>query len=69
MQSSVLYFEYKTFRFFVLQWVSGMHEAGADQYTFHVEATDEPEELIRKIHETGMKVRTKRFNLQNSPSI
>jgi ribulose-phosphate 3-epimerase len=33
-----------------------MHDAGADQYTFHIEATEEPEELIRKIHETGMKV-------------
>ena len=33
-----------------------MHAAGADQYTFHVEATDNPAECVRKIKETGMKV-------------
>ncbi len=34
-----------------------MTEAGADQYTFHIEATDEPRELCRKIREAGMKVK------------
>ena len=33
-----------------------MREAGADQYTFHIEATDIPLELCRKIKEAGMKV-------------
>ena len=33
-----------------------MHEAGADQYTFHVEATEDPAECVRKIREAGMKV-------------
>ena len=33
-----------------------MREAGADQYTFHIEATEIPEELCRQIHESGMKV-------------
>ena len=33
-----------------------MHGAGADQYTFHVEATDDPAGCVRKIRETGMKV-------------
>ena len=40
----------------MLQWVEPMREAGADQYTFHVEATDIPLELCRKIKEAGMKV-------------
>ncbi len=30
---------------------------GADQYTFHIEATQNPGELCRKIREAGMKVR------------
>ena len=34
-----------------------MHGAGADQYTFHVEATEDPGGCVRKIRETGMKVR------------
>jgi len=33
-----------------------MREAGADQYTFHIESTKIPEELCRQIHESGMKV-------------
>ena len=33
-----------------------MREAGADQYTFHIEATDIPLELCRQIKEAGMKV-------------
>ena len=33
-----------------------MRDAGADQYTFHIEATDIPLELCRKIREAGMKV-------------
>ncbi|KAL1433330.1 hypothetical protein MTO96_012630 [Rhipicephalus appendiculatus] len=37
-------------------WVSPMADAGADQYTFHIEATSEPLELVRKIREAGMKV-------------
>ena len=41
---------------FILQWVEPMREAGADQYTFHIEATEIPEELCRQIHESGMKV-------------
>ncbi|XP_077996656.1 ribulose-phosphate 3-epimerase-like [Glandiceps talaboti] len=38
------------------QWVEPMAAAGANQYTFHVEATDDPKTLIRKIREAGMKV-------------
>ena len=33
-----------------------MREAGADQYTFHIEATDIPQELCRQVREAGMKV-------------
>ena len=33
-----------------------MKDAGADQYTFHIEATKEPLELCRKIKESGMMV-------------
>lgn len=33
-----------------------MKGAGADQYTFHFEATDDPKTCIRKIKEAGMKV-------------
>eukprot|EP00095_Tigriopus_kingsejongensis_P007569 maker-scaffold369_size193746-snap-gene-0.36 protein:Tk07569 transcript:maker-scaffold369_size193746-snap-gene-0.36-mRNA-1 annotation:"ribulose-phosphate 3-epimerase" len=40
----------------VVQWVTGMMEAGANQYTFHIEATDTPIELCRQIKESGMKV-------------
>ncbi|KAG0721659.1 Ribulose-phosphate 3-epimerase [Chionoecetes opilio] len=38
-----------------VEWVEAMAEAGADQYTFHIEATDEPKALARKIREAGMK--------------
>jgi len=38
------------------RWVEAMREAGADQYTFHIESTNIPEELCRQIHESGMKV-------------
>ena len=34
-----------------------MAKAGADQYTFHLEATDNPHDCIRIIKESGMKVR------------
>ncbi|KAL4229542.1 hypothetical protein ACF0H5_012581 [Mactra antiquata] len=37
------------------QWIEGMHAAGANQYTFHQEATEDPKSCIRKIKETGMK--------------
>jgi pentose-5-phosphate-3-epimerase len=35
-----------------------MQAAGADQYTFHFEATEDPKSCIRKIKEAGMKVNT-----------
>nr|ACO14658.1 Ribulose-phosphate 3-epimerase [Caligus clemensi] len=38
------------------KWVEDMSDAGADQYTFHIEATKEPLDLCRKIREAGMKV-------------
>ena len=38
------------------QWVAEMAAAGADQYTFHVEATTQPVELSRSIKEAGMRV-------------
>ncbi|XP_003384884.1 PREDICTED: ribulose-phosphate 3-epimerase-like [Amphimedon queenslandica] len=38
------------------KWVKDMAEAGADQYTFHLEATSDPESLIKQIREAGMKV-------------
>lgn len=38
------------------KWVSAMHDSGADQYTFHLEAAaDAPLDLVRRIHETGMR--------------
>ena len=40
------------------QWVEPMADAGADQYTFHLEATSDAGSLIRKIKEAGMKVRS-----------
>eukprot|EP00111_Clytia_hemisphaerica_P020698 TCONS_00061020-protein len=39
-----------------LDWIKDMADAGADQYTFHIEATNEPGTVIRKIKEAGMKV-------------
>ena len=41
---------------FVFQWVDDMASAGANQYTFHIEATDKPLELIEQIKKAGMKV-------------
>lgn len=38
------------------QWIQDIADAGADQYTFHLEATSEPAKVIRKIKEAGMKV-------------
>jgi len=37
------------------KYVEPMCGAGATQYTFHVEATDKPGDLIRKIKESGMR--------------
>jgi len=37
------------------KWVEAMYDAGANIYTFHYEATEDPIDLIRKIRETGMK--------------
>lgn len=37
------------------KWITDMHDAGADQYTFHVEATERPQSVIRLIKESGMK--------------
>ena len=38
------------------QWVKPMAVAGANQYTFHLKATDNPGALIKDIRENGMKV-------------
>ncbi|XP_044768716.1 ribulose-phosphate 3-epimerase-like isoform X3 [Neomonachus schauinslandi] len=38
------------------QWVKPMAVAGANQYTFHLEATENPGALIKDIREKGMKV-------------
>uniref|UniRef100_A0A915IKY9 ribulose-phosphate 3-epimerase n=1 Tax=Romanomermis culicivorax TaxID=13658 RepID=A0A915IKY9_ROMCU len=38
------------------KWVSPIADAGADLYTFHLEATDNPGSLIRRIKEAGMQV-------------
>jgi len=38
------------------QWVADVADAGADQYTFHIEATQNPGALCRQIREAGMKV-------------
>ncbi|EDV28216.1 uncharacterized protein TRIADDRAFT_21066 [Trichoplax adhaerens] len=38
------------------KWVKPMADAGVQQYTFHIEATDNPLELIDSIKKTGMKV-------------
>ncbi|XP_045109572.1 ribulose-phosphate 3-epimerase-like [Portunus trituberculatus] len=37
------------------KWVNEMADAGGDQYTFHIEATNSPLALVRKIKEAGMK--------------
>lgn len=39
-----------------LQWIDDVAAAGGSSYTFHYEATDEPEKVIEKIRESGMKV-------------
>jgi ribulose-phosphate 3-epimerase len=38
------------------KWINDIADAGANQYTFHLETTDQPSECIRKIKESGMKV-------------
>ncbi|KAA0197869.1 hypothetical protein HAZT_HAZT005339 [Hyalella azteca] len=38
------------------KWVSEMADAGASQYTFHLEASEDVPKLIRQIKEAGMKV-------------
>uniref|UniRef100_A0A3Q0SI73 ribulose-phosphate 3-epimerase n=1 Tax=Amphilophus citrinellus TaxID=61819 RepID=A0A3Q0SI73_AMPCI len=38
------------------QWVKPMAAAGANQYTFHIETTTNPGNLIKEIRESGMKV-------------
>ncbi|CAB4064966.1 rpe [Lepeophtheirus salmonis] len=38
------------------KWVEDMSNAGADQYTFHIETTNDPLGLCRQIRESGMKV-------------
>eukprot|EP01089_Gocevia_fonbrunei_P000959 TRINITY_DN1091_c0_g1_i1.p1 TRINITY_DN1091_c0_g1~~TRINITY_DN1091_c0_g1_i1.p1 ORF type:complete len:221 (+),score=66.71 TRINITY_DN1091_c0_g1_i1:346-1008(+) len=37
------------------QWVEDFAKAGADNYTFHIEATSDPSGLIKKIHDNKMK--------------
>lgn len=37
------------------QWVKPMADAGADIYTFHIEASNNPQQLIKDIQETGMR--------------
>ncbi|BFZ06341.1 hypothetical protein BsWGS_09380 [Bradybaena similaris] len=37
------------------RWIESMADAGADMYTFHYEATEDPVGCIRKIKEAGMK--------------
>ncbi|KAF7726930.1 RIBULOSE-phosphate 3-epimerase [Apophysomyces ossiformis] len=36
------------------QWVDDIAKAGGQMYTFHIEATDDPIGVIRKIHAAGM---------------
>jgi ribulose-phosphate 3-epimerase len=38
------------------KWVKDMADAGANQYTFHLEATNDPDALIKLIRDNGMKV-------------
>ncbi len=35
------------------KWVNDMQDAGCNQYTFHIEATEDPAALIHKIKEAG----------------
>lgn len=37
------------------KWIDLMAKNGADSYTFHYEATDDPKGLIEEIHKVGMK--------------
>ena len=37
------------------QWVDDFAAAGASGFTFHLEAVDEPEALVERIHDAGMK--------------
>merc|ERR1719199_2104501 len=37
------------------KWVLPMKDAGTDNFTFHLEATKDPEGLIRKVREAGMR--------------
>lgn len=41
---------------YCLQWVNSMADAGANQYTFHLEATEDVGACIRHVREAGMKV-------------
>ena len=41
------------------KWVNDMSNAGCDQYTFHIEATEDPGKLIRLIKEAGKAAATK----------
>lgn len=47
------------------QWVKPMAAAGANQYTFHLEATTNPGNLIKEIRESGMKVRRGDIQIRN----
>lgn len=47
------------------QWVKPMAAAGANQYTFHLEATTNPGNLIKEIRESGMKVRRGDIHIRN----
>ncbi len=38
------------------KWINDMASSGADQFTFHLESTETPDECIRRIKESGMKV-------------
>lgn len=38
------------------QWVSDIADAGGDQFTFHLESTNDPLALIQQIRDAGMKV-------------
>ena len=38
------------------KWIDDMADAGANMYTFHLEATDDPDRVIRMVRAKGMKV-------------
>ena len=48
---------------FYFQWIEGMADAGANQYTFHYEAADDHMEMIRKVKEAGMQVTSTHLHL------